>query len=118
MGTPARPEVYPVAVRVHLSHAAIEVWPCDAGVDLLHIKGPALLPGLRLPGREHRRRRAWSPRARALLERPSRGTAGTGAPTYDTGSAFRTRATGSTATGATSTSHALARPAAAPPRCT
>jgi Uncharacterised nucleotidyltransferase len=41
----------PISARVHLSHAAIETIALDAGVDLLHIKGPALLPGLRLAAR-------------------------------------------------------------------
>lgn len=37
----------PLSVRVHLSHAVVETIALDAGVDLLHIKGPALLPDLR-----------------------------------------------------------------------
>lgn len=37
----------PLRARVHLSHAAIETIALDAGIDLLHIKGPAVLPGLR-----------------------------------------------------------------------
>ena len=37
----------PLSARVHLSHAAVETIALDAGVDLLHIKGPALLPDLR-----------------------------------------------------------------------
>jgi hypothetical protein len=37
----------PLSARVHLAHAAVETIALDAGVDLLHIKGPALLPGLR-----------------------------------------------------------------------
>lgn len=37
----------PLWARVHLSHAAVETLARDAGVDLLHIKGPAVLPGLR-----------------------------------------------------------------------
>jgi hypothetical protein len=37
----------PLSVRVHLAHAVVETIALDAGVDLLHIKGPALLPGLR-----------------------------------------------------------------------
>jgi hypothetical protein len=41
----------PISARVHLSHAAVEVIALDAGVDLLHIKGPALLPDLRSPDR-------------------------------------------------------------------
>ncbi len=41
----------PLSVRVHLGHAAVEVIALDAGVDLLHIKGPALLPDLRAKDR-------------------------------------------------------------------
>jgi hypothetical protein len=37
----------PISARVHLGHAVVETIALDAGVDLLHIKGPALLPGLR-----------------------------------------------------------------------
>jgi len=37
----------PLSARVHLSHAAVETLALDVGVDLLHIKGPALLPDLR-----------------------------------------------------------------------
>jgi hypothetical protein len=37
----------PLWARVHLSHAAVETLARDASVDLLHIKGPAVLPGLR-----------------------------------------------------------------------
>ena len=44
-------EFIPVGARVHLSHAVVETLALDAGVDLLHIKGPALFPGLRQPGR-------------------------------------------------------------------
>jgi hypothetical protein len=41
----------PISARVHLSHAAVETIALDAGVDLLHIKGPALLPDLRAQDR-------------------------------------------------------------------
>ncbi len=41
----------PISARVHLAHALVERIAADAGVDLLHLKGPALLPGLRPPGR-------------------------------------------------------------------
>jgi hypothetical protein len=41
----------PLSARVHLSHAAVETIALDAGVDLLHIKGPALLPDLRTQDR-------------------------------------------------------------------
>lgn len=37
----------PVAVRVELAHAAVQRLAEAAGVDLLHIKGPAVHPGLR-----------------------------------------------------------------------
>jgi hypothetical protein len=41
----------PLSARVHLSHAAVETIALDAGVELLHIKGPALLPDLRTKDR-------------------------------------------------------------------
>lgn len=41
----------PVFARVHLAHAVIEHLGRVAGADLLHVKGPALLPGLRDPTR-------------------------------------------------------------------
>ena len=44
-------DVIPLSTRVHLSHAVVEWLAREADVDLLHIKGPALLPGLRLPER-------------------------------------------------------------------
>ncbi len=44
-------DLIPLSTRVHLSHAVVESLAREAGVDLLHIKGPALLPGLRAPGR-------------------------------------------------------------------
>jgi hypothetical protein len=48
----AMPEArIPLSARVHLSHAAVETIALDAGVDLLHIKGPALLPDLRTKDR-------------------------------------------------------------------
>lgn len=37
----------PVAARVHLAHAVVQHLAEASGVDLLHIKGPALAPGLR-----------------------------------------------------------------------
>ncbi|PKW27091.1 nucleotidyltransferase family protein [Phycicoccus duodecadis] len=37
----------PLAVRVELAHAAVQRLAEGAGVDLLHIKGPAVAPGLR-----------------------------------------------------------------------
>ena len=40
----------PVAARVHLAHAVVQHLADGAGVDLLHLKGPAVLPDLR-PGR-------------------------------------------------------------------
>ncbi len=41
----------PIAARVHLAHAVVQKLAEDAGVDLLHLKGPAVLPGLRAEGR-------------------------------------------------------------------
>ena len=37
----------PLPVRVELAHAAVQVLAEQAGVDVLHIKGPAVHPGLR-----------------------------------------------------------------------
>lgn len=37
----------PLGVRVLLAHAAVQVTATHHGVDLLHIKGPAVAPGLR-----------------------------------------------------------------------
>lgn len=42
----------PVFARVHLAHAVVQHIAEECGVDLLHLKGPALLPGLRPPGRK------------------------------------------------------------------
>lgn len=41
----------PVSARVHLAHALVQRLADDAGADVLHLKGPALLPGLRPEGR-------------------------------------------------------------------
>jgi Uncharacterised nucleotidyltransferase len=41
----------PLFARVHLAHAAVQRIADRAQVPLLHLKGPALLPGLRPPGR-------------------------------------------------------------------
>lgn len=41
----------PIAARVHLAHAVVQKLADDRGVDLLHLKGPAVLPGLRAAGR-------------------------------------------------------------------
>ena len=41
----------PIGARVHLAHALVQKLAVDAGVDLLHLKGPAFLPDLRPPGR-------------------------------------------------------------------
>jgi Uncharacterised nucleotidyltransferase len=50
MADPVTPTGFiPTAARVALSHAAVEVLALDAEIDLLHIKGPAVLPGLRPP---------------------------------------------------------------------
>ena len=50
MNPPPDAEI-PLSARVHLSHAVVETIALDAGVDLLHIKGPALLPDLRAQDR-------------------------------------------------------------------
>lgn len=42
----------PIAARVHLAHAVVQKLADDRRVDLLHLKGPAVLPGLRAPGRQ------------------------------------------------------------------
>ncbi len=47
----AAQQAVPLSVRVQLCHAVVETLARDVGVDLLHLKGPALLPGLRSPGR-------------------------------------------------------------------
>jgi len=40
----------PLPVRVELAHAAVQALADRAGVDVLHIKGPAVHPGLRTTG--------------------------------------------------------------------
>lgn len=40
----------PIGVRIHLSHAVVDHLARTAGADLLHLKGPALFPGLRPEG--------------------------------------------------------------------
>lgn len=40
----------PIGVRIHLSHAVIQHLADSVGADVLHLKGPALLPGLRPEG--------------------------------------------------------------------
>jgi len=42
----------PIAARVHLAHAVVQKLAEDRGIDLLHLKGPAVLPGLRAEGRQ------------------------------------------------------------------
>ena len=42
----------PVAARVHLAHAVVQKLADDRSIDLLHVKGPAVLPGLRAEGRQ------------------------------------------------------------------
>lgn len=80
----------PVAVRVHLSHPAIEVLALEAGVDLLHIKGPALLPGLRPPGRSSTDVDVLvAPGDVSRLEQALARHGWDRRSTYDTGSAFR-----------------------------
>jgi hypothetical protein len=41
----------PIAARVHLAHAVVQKLADDNAIDLLHLKGPAVLPGLRAEGR-------------------------------------------------------------------
>jgi len=41
----------PIAARVHLAHAIVQKLADDRDIDLLHLKGPAVLPGLRAEGR-------------------------------------------------------------------
>lgn len=41
----------PLAARVHLAHALVQKLAADSGVDLLHLKGPAILEDLRPEGR-------------------------------------------------------------------
>lgn len=41
----------PVLLRVHLAHATVQAIADEAGVDVLHIKGPAVAPSLRPEGR-------------------------------------------------------------------
>ncbi|GAA5108089.1 hypothetical protein GCM10023339_06730 [Alloalcanivorax gelatiniphagus] len=42
----------PIAARVHLAHAVVQKLADNHSVDLLHLKGPAVLPGLRAEGRQ------------------------------------------------------------------
>ena len=42
----------PVAARVHLAHALVQKLADDRSIDLLHLKGPAVLPGLREEGHQ------------------------------------------------------------------
>lgn len=42
----------PVGLRVHLAHAALQATADECGVDVLHIKGPAVDPALRLNRRQ------------------------------------------------------------------
>lgn len=42
----------PVGLRVHLAHATVQAIADEAGVDLLHLKGPAVDPVLRPDGRD------------------------------------------------------------------
>lgn len=41
----------PVRLRVHLAHATVQAIADEGGADVLHIKGPAVDPGLRPEGR-------------------------------------------------------------------
>ncbi len=42
----------PIGARVHLAHAVVQKLADDRGIDLLHLKGPAVLPGLRAGARQ------------------------------------------------------------------
>lgn len=42
----------PIAARVHLAHAVVQKLAEERNIDLLHLKGPAVLPGLRAEGRQ------------------------------------------------------------------
>ncbi|RYC04425.1 nucleotidyltransferase family protein [Nocardioides zhouii] len=42
----------PIGARVHLAHAVVQKLADDRAIDLLHLKGPAVLPGLRDAGRQ------------------------------------------------------------------
>lgn len=50
--TPSPGTEVPLDVRVHLGHAAVQHLAEKDGVDLLHIKGPAIADSLTHPGRE------------------------------------------------------------------
>ena len=50
-GTPPAEAGISVAARVHLSHAVVQHLAERAGADVLHLKGPAMFPGLRDPER-------------------------------------------------------------------
>lgn len=42
----------PIAARVHLAHAVVQKLSEERNIDILHLKGPAVLPGLRPAGRQ------------------------------------------------------------------
>ncbi len=42
----------PIAARVHLAHAVVQKLAEERNIELLHLKGPAVLPGLRAEGRQ------------------------------------------------------------------
>ncbi len=50
MGHVSEGRAVPLAVRVQLAHAAVEWLARECAVDVLHIKGPAVAPGLRPHG--------------------------------------------------------------------
>ena len=80
----------PIGARVHLAHAVVQHLADDAGVDLLHIKGPAFLPDLRPPESSlQRRRRPGPPQPPAPASSPrwSR-SAGSKRTDFATGSVF------------------------------
>ncbi|MCW2738230.1 nucleotidyltransferase family protein [Nocardioides sp.] len=42
----------PISARVHLAHAVVQKLAEERNIELLHLKGPAVLPGLRAEGRQ------------------------------------------------------------------
>ena len=49
---PAQGVAMPAFARAHLAHAVVQHLAEREGILLLHLKGPALVPGLRTPGRQ------------------------------------------------------------------
>ena len=89
----------PVAARVHLAHAVVQKLADDRGIDLLHVKGPAVLPGLRTAGRQSSDVDVLvRPSHLSRLVRPWSRSAGSSAPTSRPGRSSRTPPTGGTTT--------------------